>query len=300
MLIILNPVASTMSARLKHLVLYALQGRYDINPVDTEGPGHATELCRSAKSGDYDLICTFGGDGTINEAANGLVGSDIPLTCLPGGATNVYCRILGIPHDVVAATEHLLTLPDNWSPRQVDLGIVNGRYFIFSAGTGFDASVINLIDEHPKLKAKLGSYFFTAATMSAFVQYRCKPPRVQVEVDGRSYEGIGLALQNASPYTVIHEHTIELFKNLPLDSGTFSAALIKRARLHDLPGILTRGFSGRPLSKVPAVTPFPNITKVIATSADGRPLPIQADGDYLGEHLEAEFELAPGVLRVVS
>ena len=64
------------------------------------------------------MVVAFGGDGTVNEAANGLAGSDTPLSCLPGGRTNVYCRMLGIPTDVVDATEHLLRLADDWRPRR--------------------------------------------------------------------------------------------------------------------------------------------------------------------------------------
>ena len=98
--------------RLKQLVVYALQGRYEVEAVDTQRKGHATELCREAAVEGYDVVVAFGGDGTVNEAANGLAGTATVLTCLPGGATNVYCRMLGIPTDVVDATEHLLRLAD--------------------------------------------------------------------------------------------------------------------------------------------------------------------------------------------
>src|ERR671937_2220105 len=96
MLVIVNPYATTVSDRLKNLVVYALRGRFDVDAVDTEGRGHATEICREAAHEGYDVVVAFGGDGTVNEAVNGLAGSDTPLTCLPGGATNVYCRVLGI------------------------------------------------------------------------------------------------------------------------------------------------------------------------------------------------------------
>src|SRR3954470_3002905 len=161
MLVIVNPYATTMSDRLKHLVLYALQARYEVLAIDTERQGHATELCREAAAEGYDVVCAFGGDGTVNEAANGIAGSDTPLTCLPGGATNVYCRMLGIPNDVVDATEHLLGIADDWRPRAVDAGSVNGRLFTFSAGAGLDASVVERVDSHPVLKARYGPLFYT-------------------------------------------------------------------------------------------------------------------------------------------
>src|SRR5919112_234647 len=138
MLVIVNPYASTVSDRLKHLVVYALQGRYEVDAVDTQARGHATELCREAALEGYDVVVAFGGDGTVNEAANGLAGSDTPLTTLPGGRTNVYCKLLGIPGDIVDATEHMLRVADDWSPRRVDLAKVNDRYYTFSAGLGLD------------------------------------------------------------------------------------------------------------------------------------------------------------------
>src|ERR1700760_2435364 len=136
MLVIVNPYATTVSDRLRHLVVYALRGRYDVHAVDTEARGHATKLCREAAREGYDIVVAFGGDGTVNEAANGLAGSETALSCLPGGRTNVYCRMLGIPIDVVDATEHLLSLAHDWQPRRVDLGQANDRHFLFSAGGG--------------------------------------------------------------------------------------------------------------------------------------------------------------------
>src|SRR4051795_4529685 len=76
MLVIVNPYATTVSDRLKNLVVYALQGRYDVEAIDTQAKAHATELCREAADEDYDVVVAFGGDGTVNEAANGLVGTD--------------------------------------------------------------------------------------------------------------------------------------------------------------------------------------------------------------------------------
>src|SRR5438046_5447621 len=126
---IVNPYATTVSDRLKNLVVYALQSRYEVEAVDTQAKHHATELTREATEEGYEVVVAFGGDGTVNEAANGLVGSDVPLTCLPGGSTNVFCRLLGIPTDVVDATEHLLHLADDWRPQRLDVGQVNDRYF---------------------------------------------------------------------------------------------------------------------------------------------------------------------------
>src|SRR5438270_1805009 len=123
MLVIVNPYATTVSDRLKNLVVYALRGSFVVDAIDTERPAHATELCREAAGEGYDVVVAFGGDGTVNEAANGLAGSSTPLTCLPGGSANVYCKQLGIPGEIVDATEHLLRMADDFRPRKVDLGV---------------------------------------------------------------------------------------------------------------------------------------------------------------------------------
>src|SRR6201994_1005579 len=209
MLIIVNPYATTVSDRLKNLVVYALRGSYEVDAIDTEARDHATEICRQAASEGYDVVVAFGGDGTVNEAANGLVGSNTPLSCLPGGRTNVYCRMLGIPTDVVDATEHLLMLAGDWRTRQVDLGRVDERFFLFSAGVGLDASVVERVDSRPRLKARLGEYYYAWVAASTFRRrYLVRPPRLAAELgshngdgDAPCLEGVTVIIQNGSPYT---------------------------------------------------------------------------------------------------
>jgi diacylglycerol kinase family enzyme len=192
MLLIVNPFATTVSGRLKNLVVYALRGRYDIEAVETQRPNHATELTRQAVGEGFDVVVSFGGDGTLNEAANGLAGSNLPISILPGGSTNVVCRMLGIPTDVVDATEHLLQLADDLEPRRIDMGRVNGRYFIFSSGVGIDADVTRWVDDHPRLKARGGDATFTyAALRSYFQDYRGRAPILEVEVDGERVAEMG-------------------------------------------------------------------------------------------------------------
>ena len=97
MLVIINPVATKMSERVRSLVVYALQGRYDVTTRLTDAKGHAIELCREAAAQGFDVVCAFGGDGTVNEAANGLAGTPTALTVLPGGSNNVVAKLLGHP-----------------------------------------------------------------------------------------------------------------------------------------------------------------------------------------------------------
>src|SRR5436853_6868743 len=202
MLVIVNPYATTVSDRLKNLVVYALRGSYEVDAIDTEARDHATELCREAAREGYDVVVAFGGDGTVNEAANGLAGSDTPLSCLLGGRTNVYCRMLGIPTDVVDATEHLLRFADDWRPRRVDLARVNDRHFVFSAGVGLDASVVQRVDAHPGLKARLGEWYYTWTAIGTFNRhYLVRPPRLEAELGSERVRGVTAIVQNGAPYT---------------------------------------------------------------------------------------------------
>ena len=160
MLVIVNPYATTVSPHLRDVVVYALRGRFEVDAVDTEARGHAIELCREAAHEGYDVVVAFGGDGTVNEAANGLLGSPTPLCFLPGGSANVFAKMLGIPGELIDATEHMLALAEDWRPRKVDLGSVNGRCFTFASGLGLDASVVERVDANPRLKARFGPYYF--------------------------------------------------------------------------------------------------------------------------------------------
>jgi diacylglycerol kinase family enzyme len=302
MLVIVNPYATTVSARLKHLVVYALRGRYEVDSVETQSRNHATELCREAAQEGYDVVCAFGGDGTFNEAANGLAGSATPLTCLPGGSTNVFCRILGIPNDVVDATEHLLGMADAWQPRSIDLGVVGERRFLFTAGVGLDASVTKRVDAHAKLKARFGPWFYATAAVGAFnSEYVMNPRRLAVELPDRTVEGVTAIVQNTTPYTYFAKRPIELAEDVALDSGTIAGVVLHRASPLDMPTVTWRALSPRArILRHRRVEGFAGVDEVRIRSLDERPLPLQVDGDYLGELPEIVARVEPGALRVVS
>ena len=303
MLVIVNPYATTVSDRLRNLVVYALQARYDVDAVDTERRDHATEICREAAGGGYDLVVAFGGDGTVNEAANGLLGSDTPLTCLPGGATNVFHRTIGIPGDVVDATEHLLSLADDFRPRKVDLGLVNGRAFVFSAGVGIDASVVERVDAHPRLKARFGPYYYSWAAVSTFNRrYLVKPPRMKVTVDGETIDGVTVIAQNSDPFTYFGTRPIRVCEGAGLKTGSLSVGVLRKATPMELPTLIPRLLSGKAktVSKHRQIAPFPGVQVALVESADERLLPVQVDGDYIGDEPSVRFAAAPGALTIVS
>ena len=309
MLVIVNPSATTVSDRLKNLVVYALQGRYEVEAVSTEAQNHATELGREARDGGYDVVVAFGGDGTLNEVANGLAGTDVPLSVLPGGSTNVVCRTLGIPNDVVDATEHLLAMADEWSPRRIDLGMVDDRCFVFSCGVGIDATVVERVDAHPKLKSSAGPYSYTWAAISAFYRrYLHDPVRLRAVIgDGEPVEGITALAQNSEPFTYFAKRPIRVCEGVEIDDGTLSVGVLKRAAQRDMPTLIPRVLSvGPPTARHRQIAHIEDDMRATVTSisegSDGsvRPYPLQVDGDYIGEHTEIELRVVPDALTVVA
>jgi diacylglycerol kinase family enzyme len=301
MLVIVNPYATTVSERLREMVVFALQNRFDVDAIDTEAPGHATELCREAAHEGYDVIVALGGDGTVNEAANGLLGSPTPLCCLPGGSANVFAKMLGVPADLIDATEHVLAMADDWRPRKVDLGSVNGRCFTFASGLGLDASVVERVDSNPHLKARLGPYYFAWVAIATFTRrYLARPPRMRAGVGREMLEGVTTIVQNGSPFTYFNERPIDIAEGAALDSGALAACMLHRATPLTMPSIAWRALSRRArVASHRHVTGVSDMTELTVRTADGRPLPLQVDGDYLGEVTEARYSILPGSLNVV-
>jgi diacylglycerol kinase family enzyme len=303
MLVIVNPYATTVSDRLKNLVVYALQSRYTVEAVDTEQRGHATQLCREAAREGYDVVVAFGGDGTVNEAANGLVGSDTPLTVLPGGSTNVWCRTLGIPNDVVDATEYLLRMADAFHPRRVDLGLVNERHFVFASGVGLDASVVERVDAHPYRKARFGAWYYTLAAIAIFNRrYLVNPPVVRVTTGERTLTGVTVIVQNADPFTYFHLRPIRVTEPAGLDTGSLSAAVLKSATLLELPTLIPRVLSTRAptVLRHRQVEGLGELHELRVDAVDGRSFPVQVDGDYIGEFDSVRYGVVPGGLFAVA
>ncbi len=309
MLIIVNPYATTVSDRLKNLVVYALQGRFEVETVATEAQNHATEIGREVRDHGYDVVVAFGGDGTLNEVANGLAGTDVPVSVLPGGSTNVVCRTLGIPNDVVDATEHLLSLADDWAPRKIDLGRADERHFVFSCGVGIDATVVKRVDAHPKLKSRAGPYYYTWAAISSFYRnYLRNPVRLRVETDaGDPVDGVTALAQNSDPFTYFASRPIRVCEGVAIDDGTLSLGVLERATQRDMPTLIPRLFSEtKPGARHRRIEHFDDVTQASVTSTslddDGtpRPFPVQVDGDYIGESTRLELRAEPGALTIVA
>src|SRR5947207_14931876 len=143
--LLVNASAASVTARARVVIAKALAADHDLTVSETNRRGHATRLAQGAAADGADAVVVLGGDGTLNEAANGLAGSSTALGVLPGGSTNVFARTIGMPTDPIEATGSLLAALAQRAIRPVGLGSVNGRYFLFNVGVGFDAAVVEQV-----------------------------------------------------------------------------------------------------------------------------------------------------------
>jgi diacylglycerol kinase family enzyme len=211
--------------------------------------------------------------------------------------------MLGIPNDVVDATEHLLRIADGFEPRKIDTGIVNGRHFVFASGIGLDASVVERVDSHPRLKARLGPWYFTYAAISTFNRkYLIKPVRVRVEVEDRTIDGVTVIVQNGDPFTYFRNRPIRICAGRELDDGRLGLSVLKKSTPGEIPTVIARVFSAsadtvqrhRQIEGVDAI----DAARVVALG--DRPFPLQVDGDFIGEFTEVEYRVGPRSLSVLS
>ncbi len=304
MLLVVNPYASTVSGRIKNVVVYALQSRYDVEVIDTRERGHATEIVAGALArSHYDVVCSFGGDGTANEVVNGMIGSEVPFTFLPGGMTNVVGRVMGIPNDIVDATEHLLTMADHFEPRRIDLGDANGRKYVFAAGAGLDAHIVKACEARPALKRRFGQNFYAASAVRLFGKHVFQRSRLHIEAEGLDQTGIVAIAQNARPFTYFGEREIDLSEDAGLTTRALAVTMLDRANPLDFAPIATRLLTpGTDIAENRHIHMAPAVQRAVVTKRrpDGPKIPLQADGDHIGDYDEIVFTCLPAALNIIG
>jgi diacylglycerol kinase family enzyme len=187
--------------------------------------------------------------------------------------------------------------------------MVDGRYFVFACGAGIDASVVKRVDRNPTLKGNAGPYYYSWAGVSSFYRkYLVNPIWMRTTIDGREpIEGITTIVQNSDPFTYFASRPIRVCEGIAIDDGTLSIAVLKRAAQRDMPTLINRLFSAsRPAARHKQVAHFDDVTHAVIETATKdkngkvRPLPLQVDGDYIGERDRIELRVAPAALTVVA
>jgi diacylglycerol kinase family enzyme len=283
--LIVNPFASRVDEERIALVAEALG---DPEVLRTERPGHATELV-AALARDVEAIYVFSGDGGFNEALNGSDGS-VPLGFVPGGGTSVLPRALGLPRDPVRAARALVGAP----VRRISVGRVNGRRFGFSAGFGLDAELIRRVDALGRDASgrRPGDLRFALTALRVLGEHRLRFEPV-LEVDGHGRAAF-LLVANGDPYTYAGPLPLRLVRRARFEDG-IDALGPRRFRLRHVPGALAYLATGR--HALPLLHAH-DVDRLVARSE--RPLPLQVDGEDLGDVAEATFEAERAAVTIIA
>jgi diacylglycerol kinase family enzyme len=298
-LLVVNAFASSVTARNTVVVHQVLSQGNDVEIVETNRRGHATRFSQEAARQGVDVVIGYGGDGTLNEVATGVAGTETALGVLPGGSTNVFARTLGMPNDPVKAVHQLADGINNKQIEPIGLGQVNGRYFCFHTGVGFDAAVVRGVEKHSSLKRWAGHPLFIYAAVRTWLsRYDRKNPHFEVmfENGDRVVDGYFTIVLNTNPYTYLGNRQLDLSPVATLDRPlvviTFTTMKVG-AILMGLGGAL-RGGGVKP-------TRYLDVHEGVSSFriAHHLPFPYQLDGDYLGEITSLDFRHVPNAVRLV-
>ncbi len=300
LLLLVNASASSVTARGQVVIQKALSADHEVAVAETSRRGHAARLARGAANDGVDVVVALGGDGTLNEAANGLAGTDCALATLPGGSTNVFARTIGMPNDPIEATGELLDALAAGSIERVGLGSVNGRYFLFHVGVGFDAAVVQQVERRAGLKRYAGHPLFVYAAFATwFGHYDRSRPRFSVEhADGTVVDDAYFTVVcNTDPYTYLGNVGLSIAPDAGLDAP-LAAVTLRTLRFPTMLGFVASALrGGRWLRRHRLVDYHPGC-RSLEVRAYG-PVPYQVDGDHLGDAESLSFRWEPGVLRLV-
>jgi diacylglycerol kinase family enzyme len=299
LLLVVNAFASSVTARNRVLIEQALSQVAAVEVRETNRRGHATRFAYDAALRGVDVVVSLGGDGTLNEVANGLAGTDTMLAVLPGGSTNVFARTVGEPNDPVAAARLVADALAAGHHRRIGLGRVNGRYFTFHTGVGFDAAVVAEVEKRAAVKRWLGHPLFAYAAFKTWlVGYDRHHPHFRVQYpDGTAVEDAYFTLVlNTNPYTYLGNRPFDLTPEAGLDVPLVAVTL-RSLRARVIVKAVVRTLTTGGLTSGRRVDVRPGLDGVVVESE--HPFPYQVDGDHLGDTRRLVFEDAPDALTLV-
>jgi diacylglycerol kinase family enzyme len=308
LLLLVNASASSVTPRARVVIQKALAADHDVSFAETSRRGHASRLAQGAAAGGLDAVVVLGGDGTLNEAANGLAGSTTALGVLPGGSTNVFARTIGVTNDPIEATGELLSALGRSSIRRIGLGSVNGRYFLFHVGIGFDAAVVEQVERRAAIKRYAGQPLFVyAAVVTWFRHYDRSRPRFAVHLGPGRAGAPGGVIDDAyfaiclktNPYTFLGNRALDVAPEAGLDTGLsfLTFRTLAAVPLLNVAAAALRGRGGRRLGQHRRIAYADDLQQVSVTGFG--PFPYQVDGDYLGEAEQLDLRYEPDALSLV-
>jgi diacylglycerol kinase family enzyme len=309
-LLIVNPHATSTTRTRRDVIVRALASAVDLEVVQTRYRGDATKVAATAAAENYGLVMTLGGDGTVNEAVNGLLTSDggIPpdaaqlpaLAALPGGNANVFTRSLRLPADPVDAAGQLIEDILAGRERCIGLGAANGRYFTFSAGLGWDAEVVRAVESRRTDGRGISPALFGRMALRQYYQVtdRRRPAIAFLEPTQLNDERVYMCIIcNSAPWTFIGNRPVNASPRASFDEGLDLLAL-RRLKTVSTLRTIRQMLSARTEPHGRDVLACHDLP-TIAIQAD-RPIALQLDGEYVGEVEAVRFRSVPRALRVVG
>jgi diacylglycerol kinase family enzyme len=297
--LIVNPVASSVTRRALVVIQKALSSDHSLTVSETNRKGQAIRMAHSAARAGSDVIVALGGDGTINEVANGVLGQACAVAPLPGGSTNVFARAVGYPNDAIEATGVLLEALAAKRWIMASVGLANDRAFLFHCGVGYDATVVDRVERRGQLKRYMGHPLFIASAVTTW--FRDADRRrggFGVETaDGRAATGLKqLVALNTRPYTYLGTQALDLAPEAALDTPLSLLGLTSLSPWV-VPILLSalRRDGGLP-NRGPA-RHWPGVQGALISGS--RPLPYQIDGEVMTPVAELRLAHRPEALRIV-
>jgi len=301
-LLVVNPQATSTTAAGQDQLAHALGNELTLDVLQTRCRGHAARAVATAVRTGVELVVVHGGDGTVNEVVNGMLGagvSEVPaLAVLPGGSANVFARAMGIPRDPLAATSVVLRALEARRTRSVGLGRADDRWFTFNAGLGWDADVVASVERARARGHRAGPVRYAATALRHYLRQCRHPTALTVTLPGRDeILGVRLALVcNTDPWTYLGSRPV---RTNPGCGGTDGLALfaLRSLGLGTVLPVMREILRGAGNRNAPNVLRGDELPLIRVTSPT--PVAFQLDGDYLGERSEMEFIAVPSALRVV-
>ncbi len=293
--LIVNPYSTQVTGERITAVERVLRERVELQTTFTQRAGHATDLAAEF-AGRFDAILVFSGDGTYNEALNGAPDGDLPFGFLPGGGTSVLPRALGLPRDPVEAAKQIGDAIAAGRRRRIGVGAVNGRRFCFSAGLGFDGEAVRRLNELGRDAggARPGDVAFLRMVLKMLIERRGRwDPALEIEGVGRA---AFILVANTDPYSYAGSVPLHVAPAARFEDGIdYVAPTGVRAR--DVPRLVRYIVRGQGQLEAADVLTGHDLDRIVVRC--DRPLPLQADGEDLGDVAEAVFEAKRDAIAVL-
>jgi len=310
-ILIVNPRATSTTRLRRDVIASALASAVQLEVTETRYRGHATKLASEARSDGYGLVLTLGGDGTVNEAVNGILRSpgasgaaaaDVPaLAVLPGGSANVFTGALGLSRDPVDATGQVLRAVAERRERTIGLGTADGRFFTFNSGLGLDAEVVRAVQGLRAHGRPVTTALYVRLALRQFYRQTDRAhPAIAIEPHRQPAEGpvfLGI-VSNTAPWTYLGHREVHANPRAGFDTGLDLFALRKMSTFSTFNAIAKMlTVRDGELSGKNVLTYHDQPSVTLRAS---RPVAFQIDGEYVGEREVVEFRSVPRALRVIA